>query len=486
MPTLTQKKQWTDAGLLMLIWLGVGTYLVATTVVISSDAVVYIERAQQLATGAEKVFNLNEPPGLPFLIRGFHGIVSLFMTADTLEGWILAGQLVTLTCTTAAVVILYFLGQTLVGTRHAFWGVLILILLPYPARFGADILRDWPHLLFLSAGLLLLYKAVERPNAFFFLGAGLVSGLGYVIRFECAQVVVYGAVFFVLRFAGAARHRQPVLKLWRYALLAAGFLFIFLLLASEQKNAIPNKIDTLINESSDQTSADKNVNAALLQTIAANGVGGLVEATGSILQGLCENLMYYFAVPAAIGFWFFLRSRKSDARLLVCLIVGFYAAALTILEMRWGYVSRRHLLPLTALACFFIPAGIEWIAGRLFGKQQAKGYYALIMIGLVVCMPKLLKPLGQDKQPYLEVSRWLKEHTPPTAVLCSFDTRIPFYAERPYSVYRQRWNARRATRANFWIVLSKDGQLPFTAEPQMQVEKRFELGGGKEILIFSR
>jgi 4-amino-4-deoxy-L-arabinose transferase-like glycosyltransferase len=135
--------------------------MIANTAVIAKDSVLYIERAQQLPTQFDKISNANEPFGFPALIIASHRLFALFPGSDSNLRWILSGQILVFVCRFVTVGILYLFGKALFDRHRAFWGVLVLIFLPYPAEIGADILRDWPHLLFLFGGLLCLHKGVD-------------------------------------------------------------------------------------------------------------------------------------------------------------------------------------------------------------------------------------------------------------------------------------------------------------------------------------
>ena len=84
----------------------------------------------------------------------------------------------------------------------------------------------------------------------------------------------------------------------------------------------------------------------------------------------------------------------------------------------------------------------DWIHTLAFPKRpphHIRGFVTLFLIGLVICLPKLARPMGYEKQIYLQVSRWLSENTPPNAVVACPDMRIPFYAQREW--IRRKWHA---------------------------------------------
>jgi len=161
----TQYKERKDdiINLLILIIVAsiLGIYLIATTVLISKDGVYYIQRAQKLLSDPVGVIK-EYPPGYQFLVFAAHKFVTLFTDNSSLFSWIYTAQSVTLLCRVLSLISLYFIGKLLVGSRRSFWGLLILIILPYPAEMGSDALREWPHIFFLSTGLLLLTRVLQN------------------------------------------------------------------------------------------------------------------------------------------------------------------------------------------------------------------------------------------------------------------------------------------------------------------------------------
>jgi hypothetical protein len=180
---------------------GLGVGLLVTTDLIAKDGVFYIEQARQLLADPAGVAR-RHPPGYPALLWAAHRTVRLFARGDSALLWACSAQGVTLLCRLLALVPLYALGRRLVGPRDTFWGLLILILLPHPAHYGSDVLREWPYVLFLSLGFWLLYVGLQDGRGWTFALAGLAAGLGSLIRPECAQLLVFGLVGLpVLRIA---------------------------------------------------------------------------------------------------------------------------------------------------------------------------------------------------------------------------------------------------------------------------------------------
>ena len=487
------KKHVRDIAILTAIAVILGTYLIITSVIISKDGVVYIDRAQKLSTQTHKVMNLSDPFGFPVLIAAFHKFLRL---DDSPASWILSGQIGVLTCRVIAIAVLYLFGTALFSRTQAFWAVLILICLPWPAEFGVDILREWPHLLFLFTGLLLLYYGIQKKNAVCFFAAGIVCSLGYIIRSECAQIILYGLIFFFAKLTEAARAQKLLRHNLTYACLLIGFLLIFIPYAVHLDNPIPRKLQDL-SPRTDAPDSAVMLSDTVMEWTASLDVAGVFQAAVDLFSHIVENLMYYFALPAAIGFYLLFLNvpgRFDNRRLLVALFMGFYVTALFVLDMRWGYISRRHALPLSIMFCFYIPAGIRQIACWLNRKsattETSLRQWSLILtaVGILICLPKLLKPMGYDKKGYRNATAWIAENTPANALFCTFDSRIPFYAGRRYRIYKDPKKFRLTPKIDYIITQSKNGQIDIPVSEDVRLEKTFELNvsGEKQVLLFGR
>lgn len=215
------KSDFLRLGILAALCLALGIYLIATAVLISKDGVFYIHEAQNLAHDPLSVAQKHQP-GYPILLWLAHRVALVFAGSDSLSLWVHTSQAATLLCRTLALIPLYFLARSLVGGVKAFWAVLILIALPYPAQVGSDALRDWPYVMFVCFGFWLMNLALRRRIWWLFVLVGLSAAMGYVIQPAAAQVVLYGLLGLgvVLR-EGATQERSP-----RRGPLIAGVLLL--------------------------------------------------------------------------------------------------------------------------------------------------------------------------------------------------------------------------------------------------------------------
>jgi len=442
-----RKQDFIYVAILLAIAAGIGIYLIATTVLIAKDGVFYIEQAQKLSSKSIDVIQ-KHPPGYPFLIFVAYKLISFFSGSSSTYTWIYSAQSVTLLCRLLSLIPLYFIGKMLVGGRKSFWAILILIFLPHFAEFGSDALRDWPHFFFLAFGFwAILWGAKNRNCCWSFGLAGLCAGLGYVIRPECAQLIIYGMIWLgycFLRPAVTTARKRTTLAL---IMIVLGFLLPAGPYTKARGAVLPTKIRGLINAFSveEQSYKSNELNRCLEEQLPtkymAENSNVSFDALYNIYKDIGESLIWIFMLPWFIGAFHYFR--YSDAKKEKFLMSLFIAVNITLLFLRSTNfdraMSKRYVLPILALTIFYVATGLELLShkilnqrwnSRISNSQKRAWFYALVVIGLCICMPKLFRPIGADKDGYLKAANWLKENTCKKDIVAVPDKRIGFYADR--------------------------------------------------------
>lgn len=478
---LTRKQDLIHLAILLVIALGIGVYLITTTVVITKDGVWYIQEARKFSREPQDVIK-GHPFGFPFLIFITHKFIALFSGSSSLSTWIYPAQSITLLCRLLALISLYFIGKLLVGSKRSFWAILILIILPYPAEFGSDVLREWPHILFLASGLLFLIWAVKQSKCWMFGAAGFVAGLGHIIRPECTQLLIYGALWIFIRFFSPKPGMSKPRLLCALSVLLIGFAIPAAPYMTARGKFLPAKLRNFIGISNPEESeeiqepeinSDNNVNT----TSAAPGK--ILKAIGELAGVISENLMYYFVPPLLIGIYFHFRKQSSATeieRFFVPALAALNIVMLIALYYSWEYISRRHGLPLVVFTIFYVPIGLEvsadWLANRFSKSRPASGhdcrlwFFILLITGTAICLPKLLSRPGSDKPGYRTAAAWLKENTTRDDLIAVPDRRITFYAERKGHIYETKPSKQTAYFVS--ILKNKDQKPVFAGAAQEQ------------------
>jgi 4-amino-4-deoxy-L-arabinose transferase-like glycosyltransferase len=438
--------------ILTLITLCLGVFLIATTVVIAKDGTVFVEYAKKIPMSpSQTMLQEYQHPGYPVLILAASKATDLFYKGGQLFRFIYAAQATALLFRILAIIVLYFFGKELVGARYAFRAVLILILLPKPAEYGSDALSDWPHLFFLALGMLMLFYGAKFGKWWLFTLAGLAGGLAYLIRPEGAQVVIYGLWWLGLQLFWKKR----TLRKSHAVLGLVSMLFIFIIIVSpymKLKGAVfPKKgvgefSSMGIPSTLFRTGLPAHSQAGLRRAqssrslrydaiIVPSQVGGAIF---TIFENAGDTLMWFFLVPYFIGIFLHFKEHKllEYRQFFILALVVINVPLMIWLYCSHGYMSVRHTLPLVVFTMFFIPTGLQswasWLNIKFSkGYQHTHRWFAILMVtGIVICTPKLLRSLHPDKVAYRQASRWLADNTEKEALIAVPDYRISLYAQR--------------------------------------------------------
>lgn len=154
-------------------------------------------------------------------------------------------------------------------------------------------------------------------------------------------------------------------------------------------------------------------------------------------------------------------------------------------------MSRRHTLPLVVFTIFYVPVGLEISASwldkelsktmeRLFAIKTNADFWFLVLlvIGISICSPKLLRPIRIEKQGYWDAARWLVKNTSEKDIIAVPDIRISFYSGRRGVEYDGQTISK---EAQYVVkVLENEKDRP-TDEEMLQTKEVFSTeGNGRE------
>lgn len=473
------KQDFVHIIILITVALVIGVYIIATTVLISKDGIFYIKQTQNLSNDLINTIR-EHPPGYPFLIFLTHRFASLFGCGTSIQCWCYCAQGASLLCRLLAVIPLYFIGRILIGGRNSFWALLILIILPYPAVSGSDVVREWPYILFLAASMLFLILGSKSGKWWVFAITGFTAGLGHLIRPECAQTVIYGSVWLLINFFSPRPNINRLKSIYLIAAIIIGFMIPTIPYFKITGVILPPKLKRLIS----------NAPYSQLNNIVQNGTEAYITSTVPIdavkagfkfSQRTSENMTYFFVLPLVIGFYAqYYRTQKwlFTGWFFILILLAVYFVTAVLLYINYGYISRRHDMPFVVFAIFYVPAGLEVIANWIH-KKTSKGsgivrentrqwFFILIAIGFSLCIAKFIRivPLRGDKQGYRDTTEWLIKNTSPADIIAVPDRRITFYAERQDIEYGEKIFGQEKVleNAKYIVFKSKDGKLELNKE----------------------
>jgi len=484
--------------ILLTIALCVGAYLISTTVIIAKDSVTFIEYAKDLrASPVNTMLNHDQHPGYPFLILTTYRIAKVAYDDLSLWGWIYSAQIAALIFRLLAVAIFYFIGKEIVGPRFSFLAILILILLPRPAEYGSDALSDWPHIFFLSIGFLLLIRGAIDRRWWLFGFAGLTAGLGYLIRPECAQLVVYGFLWLGLQLFWAQRVISKRKAVFALALLLVGFL-VSAGPYMRLKGAVFPKKQMSWFALAPQPCTDYEQRTQIYPNtvyVAGFGSSDFVKGFDVLLENVGDTLMWFFVPVLLIGMYRYFRERgwSRPEKFFITAFIALNILLMIWLSCKYGYISQRHVLPLVAFTIFYVPLGLQtlgnWLSAGFSKSRWEAGqnpqlwFFILVTTGLAICAPKLLTPIRKAKQNYQDAAQWLAKNTETKDIIAVTDPRISFYSGRRGIEYDGQTVPREAGYVVKVVKSEKD--MPID-EKTLQIQKFFEDNSGKSKVIIYR
>jgi len=371
---------------------------------------------------------------------------------SSLWTWLYSAQGAALTFRLLGIVAIYGLGRVLVGPGQSFLATLILVLLPGPAEYGSDALSDWPALFFLITGLLLSIHGAAAGKWWLFGLAGVSAGAGYLVRPECAQLIVYAFLWLALQLFRPKRMMTRPRLLLALAALLVGFCalavpYMHLKGAVFPKKDIGKSVSNVQVGDGCQSEPQTASNAIYAADIAS---WGIAEGAIKLFGNVGDTMMWFFVPPMFIGLWDFLKRRAwlQPKQFFVIVPIILNVALMLWLHARYGYMSNRHTLALVVFCVLYVPLGLQISASWLCSRRglrirqsrtpdSCRNFFfsLLLVIGICVCIPKLLRPLHYDKQSLRKTALWLAENTGRTDVIAVPDFRISFYSERRAVLY---------------------------------------------------
>jgi hypothetical protein len=347
------------------------------------------------------------PPGYPALVAAVFPLVCTFYPAPPADQILRATQIASATSAVLLVLPAFWVARRLFGPKLAFWSVLLFQLLPVVARDTSDGLSDGPFLLFATAALAAGVGALSSGQRWRFLACGVWSGFAYLIRPE-------GVVLVLAAFASVLLWNRSRCLPVRQGMLQAFFVLVgFLLVGGPYMSIIRNFSNKpammTTTEAVAQLPAEPvAVLGPLFAEVIPQEVTG-ANRIGSAAAVICKEWLkvahYGVGVLAIIGVLLtFSRVRTEPGFWFPLVYAAAHLMVLMILGYKQGYVSERHLLPITFIGVMFAVGGLPvwfhlWTRAPLIGPLNRWPHWPIVTVILLAltCLPNLIRPLHDNR-----------------------------------------------------------------------------------------
>ena len=446
------------------------------TSVIFEDGPFFIQIAKQLAAG--EWGSAFAHPYHPL----YSGLIALTQTVT--GSFETAALVVSVSGGTAAVAALYVFLREAFDRNAAIFGALLFAISPYAVRFTSDVQSEGVYLACFTTSLVFLWRGLEGVDEAEWLqlfGAGLCAGAAYLARPEGVGLIVVGLLLLARKmWSGRIAFLKAVTG--GLSLCLAGVLFaapyLATLAASRGGLVLTGKksVARMLGLSEEPLSAIANGLAAVpLFIFAFMSVGAILTywvmrsrklgRAGAarknaipLAAGLIFLFVWYSLWPAelreftrvmistlrpevallvAIGVFVPSLKKSSQRDAFILIIMLCYGAVLVGLLFNYGYLSRRHALPLVPLALGYAGVGAVWIVKKISqlrsSAPSALPAAALAMLLIAVALPKALHNHREDVLAQRVAAEWLRDASLGPGLLASNKRRAAFYAERSWS-----------------------------------------------------
>jgi hypothetical protein len=430
---------------------------IARTLLPAQDGLKFIRVAKQFQSQPwdDVVRGSDQHPLYSALIALAEPMVSLVLGHGPVA-WRVAAQLVSAMAALATLIPLFGLARALFGERAALLATLVYALLPIPGAIGRDTLSDSLFLLVFVTTLRLGEVALRTGRLSAWIGTGLMSGVGYLVRPEILVVPVAVCLTALLpRLApvGSAvrtifqRPRSQAVPTARPGLAEfAGLGLSALLIVGSYalvKGEVSEKLSLRIGGALGSSQrAIRNAPALLPKGLddrrfdfspkeesrEARLVGSPRRTTVRLVQQWAEGLSW---IVLPLFAWGLFRSRTIEGSAVGRRLVGIYVILFSAVVIRHatslGYLSGRHALTLVVVTVPWVGAGIwawtrNWSVRMRLGPKVTRlvaitALTALISLGVTV----QVKGMHTSRWGHWAAGRWLIANaTPDQSVL---DTR---------------------------------------------------------------
>ena len=421
------------------------------------------------------------PPGFPLAVWAADAALKHATARPPADRALLATQVANAIAAVLLVIPTYLIGRMLFSRNVGFAAALLLQVLPVPARITSDGLTEGVYLLVSAAAVVLAVRAVRVPRVSYFLMCGIVTGASYLVRPEGLMIAAApGAVALWLGVNGQWP-RQATLG--RLAALAVGVGLVsvpYMALIGKLSNkptapmmnpleGPPGPIYRGGPENTRRAAAGPALFAEWWNQELDAGKTRELWALEAVFKEMTKSANY--AVwPLAIFAMVALRRRlATDPALWVLgVLIAFNLVLVVYLAARIGYVSERHTVLLTLLACQFAAAGLPLLAAalgqllpwveRLGVRVTAAGILAAVVAS---SLPFALKPMHTHRVGHKHAGHWLAERITDHDALVDPFAWAEWYAGR--TLYRTSWNP--PVSRNTYIVWENKSATPHSRLP---------------------
>jgi 4-amino-4-deoxy-L-arabinose transferase-like glycosyltransferase len=437
------------------------------------------------------------PPGFPLAVWATYKVTSLYSDAPIADRALKATQLANGFAALLLIVPTYLIGRMLFSRNVGFAAALLFQVLPVPARITSDGLTEGVYLLATCVAVMFAVRAVRQPRISGFLLCGLASGAAYLVRPE--GVLVASGPFMVALWLGLTRRWPRDAAFGRITALAVGVALVavpYMALIGKISNKLAAQ--EMLNPNAPPRSIYQGGPTSKLTTQGPlfaewwneerdAGKSRSLWAIQAVVKETSKSANYVIWPLAVFAILAFRRRFGSEPGLWILAVVAcFNFALLAYLAARVGYVSERHTVLLTMIACQFAAAGLPWFAasiGQMFPRVERLGVRvtaaSLLVLLVATSLPFALKTMHPNREGHKHAGKWLAANLKDDEAVVDPFCWAVWYSGR--TLYRSSDYNPAQSRATY-IVLENAPATPHSRLPVLPTAKELAAQPGNRVV----
>jgi hypothetical protein len=496
---------------LALVAVAVHGWLVAHTALTARDSLVFARLALCFENPSaappnpdgrpkntfDHIREAEHPPGYPLSVWAVDAALRHVSTRPPADRAILAAQLASAAAAVLLVIPTYLIGRMLFSRNVGFAAALLFQVLPVPARITSDGLTEGVYLLAATVALALGVRAVRAPRISGFLLCGLATGASYLVRPEGLMVAAGPAAVAV--WLGLTRRWPRDVALARLAALAVGIGLVsvpYMAVIGKFTNKYTGQMMNPFEgappiyrggpPAARRAAAGPALFAEWWNEERDHGKSRALWAVQAVFKETSKSANYVVWPLALFAVLVLRRKFATDpGPWVLAVLAACNVALLWYLGMRVGYVSERHTVLLTLLACQLAAAGLPLLAagiGQLLPRVERLGVRvtaAGLLVGLVVsALLVALQPMHPHREGHKHAGFWLAAHMTDDDYLVDPFCWAEWYSGR--TLYRPSWNPEEPH--NTYAVWEEKTSSPHSRLPKYQFAKDVRYDPGAELV----
>ena len=424
--------------LLLLIGISFGLRLYAVLMAqgIANDSAAYGFMARDFLKGDFiKGLSSPAPPFYPFLI---------FLFSPDATHVEITGRLISLFFGTLTIIPLFYLVKEAIGQKEAIFSALFYSFHPYLVTYSGMLLTEATYWGLLVLSVYFFWTGLKKEKVWRISFSGVFLGLAYLTR---PEGVGYILVYLAWMVADGVLRKNWLKKLILIGVLIPSvFVFVipYIIYIHQETGQLLISKKALEPQSQFLKKSDEEVNSS--KGIEQNKA---IEKNSKMLR-IARNVGHYFRFVIYhylrayhFSLWLFLffglirvRRKVAAYELFLGSLVLFHLFSLSTFVPS----ATRFSVPVITLSLFWAGTGIlemKRYLEKIKISNPEKVISLCILFAILIQLPQSLTPERKSRADQKKVGLWLKQNTPPDAIIMSNSPIEAFYADREFILLPQ-------------------------------------------------